>query len=399
MNNTIIETCLKAYCGYLRDKTPMQAARIKVQLDKITCYTVENAGNSRTITTTEADFVVKMVYGENREPEMTEAYTNQYTGKKVKAYYGLYVGNISYEIKKTLFDFAMYLRENFKTFEEAIEADNKEYTRLESERIWVEQKAREAEENEKAHQREKAEFDQKLLDEAAALIGTKVHEVTRSVLQGTDLYTKYDPDAIDVRFMRLYVMAKDIENLLAKEELCTLLHNGNTISIKLFGIYSGVKMPKSHKERINLINGLTQADIKPLDVDKFINKPARSKAKKGGKNKTYTFFTANRKTNSEGISEIIVKQETGSPIKLRDAIGTIVNAFVNKSAEGWHVTEKTTGLGISLYHATKHEALERAKNYISNNDFAKMCDCESIQAAITKISEAYTSLDAERSLV
>lgn len=262
MNNTIIETRLKAYCGYLRNKTPMQAARIKKQLDKVTCYTVDDNDSERTIRTTEADFVVKMLYGENREPRATEAHIEQSTGKKVKAYYGLYIERYSYEVNKTTYDFALYLRDNFKTFEEAIEADTAEYTRLENERAEEDRKALEAAEAEKRQEETEAEMQATILKTAEALIGSKVHEVTKSVLSRFNWYDG-SPNT-DKRFMMLYAMAQNIENPFVKSELCSLLHNDNKASIQLFGLFSGVNMPKTHKERIDLVNRLKQADIRSL---------------------------------------------------------------------------------------------------------------------------------------
>jgi hypothetical protein len=103
------------------------------------------------------------------------------------------------------------------------------------------------------------------------LLGTKAESIRRELFEKIYADDKYVKDRINdteniIRSMRLYIYAKNIENPFAKERLCSWLHNDNKASIKLFSIYSGVKMPKTYKERKAVINGLKQSDINLMEL-------------------------------------------------------------------------------------------------------------------------------------
>lgn len=261
---------LKAYCGYLKGKTPMQAARISAQLDKHTCYNIydkETCKVSETIRGTEAECVLDLIFNHKCTPNAREMSVYKRGGNiKKEIVYALDCKDFSFfELKKTVYNYAVYLYEYFQSFESALGADNAEFSRLEAERLEAEKKALEEEEREKAQEAAEAEFNQKLANEAAALVGTKIHDLTKSIL---NTYSWYNgATSTDIRFMKLYVMAQNIENPLAKAELRSLLHNDNKASIRLFSTFSGVKMPSSHKERCDIINGLKQSDIRHDEVN------------------------------------------------------------------------------------------------------------------------------------
>lgn len=265
MKKEICELRLKAYCGYLRTKTPLQAAKIQAQLDKTYRWKINQDGfGDKTVILPIADYIVMMIYGERQKAEIWEYYNSKC--KPQKGYRLISDTEKTFlEMNKTQYDFAVYIGKNFSTFELALEADNAEFSRLETERISAEKKALEEEERAKAQKAAEAEFNQKLLNDAAALVGTKVHDLTKSVLNSYSWYN--GTVSTDIRFMRLYVMAQNIENPFAKSELCGLLHNDNKASIRLFSTFSGVKMPSSHKERCDIINGLKQSDIRRDEVN------------------------------------------------------------------------------------------------------------------------------------
>ena len=178
-------------------------------------------------------------------------------------------GKCYFELNKTQYDFVCYLMENsLNTKESMIAYDKADIERIEAlKQVEQEEKARlEAEEQKK--QEEKEKFKQWM------------HEESEKI----PLFQK---DLIDTIFLNIYgeantwnyslaVCINNYNNPLCKEEVITRLHNDNKASIKIFECLTGLKLPKSYKERKIYLEGLTVSDFKEM----IEYKPRKNREKK-----------------------------------------------------------------------------------------------------------------------
>lgn len=281
------------YCGFCNGKTPMQQGRIASQLDKKIRWT-DKSGKVRI--TSEEEFVANKILDEGCVPntiieEYGYHYENGWYGRekvwgkleKPKTIYTLsYKENDTYyEINKTVWEFARYISEHFATIEDFDREVQNEQERIRLAEEETKRKEQEAIEAEEKAAREKEEFERYCTDEIIKLANTKIYDVAAEVFKkeyGEEYFYKYQLNGFFhkgkrefvegvCRNMILYICAREIDNPLAKDRLIRWLYNDNKASIKMFEEYSGVKMPKTYKKRVALIERLTSKDINLMAVN------------------------------------------------------------------------------------------------------------------------------------
>ena len=164
--------------------------------------------------------------------------------------------NCYFELNKTQYDFVCYLLENGLNTEEVILAyDKADIERVEAlKQAEQEEKTRqEIEERKKSEERERMK---RIIAEEAQYILQEEKEVADSVfsaIYGTEC-RNYD----------LIALIHNFDDIYCKEEIISRLHNDNKASIKIFECITGLKLPKSYKERKVYLDGLTPIDFKGM---------------------------------------------------------------------------------------------------------------------------------------
>ena len=75
---------------------------------------------------------------------------------------------------------------------------------------------------------------------------------------------------------RILTLIDNIDNDLCKDTLMNWLHNGNRASIKVFECITGLKLPKSNKERREYLRGLSKSNY----IESVEFKPRKKATKK-----------------------------------------------------------------------------------------------------------------------
>lgn len=241
---------------------------------------------------------------------------------------------------KTYFDFANYIIDNFKTLD-----DIQNFIDFESDKIKAEQEAEQkriADEkaDKEAKEQAKKEFENWKCDEIEKLIDTDIHKLCAEVF--TSIYPEYN---YPLGNLSVIVYADNIENPLCRNELISMLHNNNKASIKVFEVYTGVKLAKNHKERITQLEAITKADYK--GVQEF--KPRKKSEHTEKELETYY------RRSKDGYIE-----DKGESIKIDGII-----FYIGKNEKGYYTAiEATTGLGCIDSQRTKQLAKDTLKNAV-----------------------------------
>lgn len=162
--------------------------------------------------------------------------------------------NCYFELNKTQYDFVCYLLENGLNTEESMLAYDKEDIKyIESlQQAEQEEKARQkAEERKRSEERERM---QRIIEEEAQYILQEEKEIVDSIF--LDMYGKENSWNYS-----LVALIHNFDDPYCKEEIISRLHNDNKASIKIFECITGLKLPKSYRERKAYIEGLTLADF------------------------------------------------------------------------------------------------------------------------------------------
>ena len=266
--------------------------------------------------------------------------------------------NRCYTWNKTYFDFAIYIIENFKTLD-----DVQSFINTESDRIKAEQEAEEKRiEGEKADkeakEQAKKDFENWKCDEVQKLIDTDIHKLCAEVF--TSIYPDYN---YPLGNLSVVVYADNIENPLCRNELISMLHNNNKASIKVFEVYTGIKLAKTHKERIAQLETIIKNDYK--GIQEF-------KPRKKSEHTEKELETYYRRVGNEYI------EAHGESIKIDG-----ITFYIGKNDKGMYsITESTTGILCSSDFKTNKTAAKTLIKEImqEKSEFIK----NSIRGAINK---------------
>ena len=248
--------------------------------------------------------------------------------------------NRCYTWNKTYFDFANYIIDNFKTLD-----DIQNYINVESDRIKAEQEAEqkrieEEKADKEAKEQVKKDFENWKCDEVQKLIDTDIHKLCAEVF--TSIYPDYN---YPLGNLSVVVYADNIENPLCRNELISMLHNNNKASIKVFEVYTGIKLAKTHKERITQLETITKNDYK--GIQEF--KPRKKSEHIEKELETYY------RRSKDGYVE-----DKGESIKID---GMIFYIGINEKGM-YTATEATTGLGCTDNQKTKKLIKDALKNAV-----------------------------------
>lgn len=262
-----------SYLGFLDDKTPMKAGKIKrtlTQLIRTDSEVLELRDN-----------VLLLVLGGS------QTYSNENSKS-----YGIYLkgdSGVFYDVTKTEWDFANYLIDAGFTTEEAVNNKIAEEVVM---REKVAEEARQAEKEAEKKRQDEAEFLRWLDDKALTYPLNKRAKLQDQIFM--DIYGETQPFN-----RRSLVLIDHFDNPVCKEHLCPYLHTDNKASRKLFECLTGLKLPKSNKETREFIAGITSTDFKD---------PILYKKRKQPKEKELEcFYTARNGVNGTEYDQVMGK--------------------------------------------------------------------------------------------
>lgn len=262
-----------SYFGFTDKCTPMQKAKKEAQLDKL----FKNGGEIMRF----ADFAVCMTFEKGYKGA-----TKTITHGMINGYFGREYGELSkprteylfgnpedcfYIINKTLFDYCNYITNTFNSFEEA-ETYAKAEAERKAEQEKLAEKARiEAEKAEQEKEQQKIIFNNWFFSECKKCIGTDEGKLCQKI------FTHYYGETVrrPTSVFGAIVLTKNIKNPMCRQELIERLHNGNKAGIKVFECFTGIKLPKTYKERIKVL-----LDIQPEQYKGMTEFKPRAKAEK-----------------------------------------------------------------------------------------------------------------------
>lgn len=193
---------------------------------------------------------------------------------------------------------------------------------------------KEAEEKETQVKQLRIDFDMWVKDEALKLVGTELEQLKTTVFNsvlGMDCSgSKYYAS------LKLFILIDNIENPFAKDSLCKWLHNDNKASIKLFEVYTGLTLPKTHKERNTLIMSLTKEQFKGI-------KEFKPRKKSDNTNKAEKELKSFYKCENDGKGSTTYKEYFGEEVRYK---GWIFYVMQNPIEKTYGITEANTGLSM-----------------------------------------------------
>lgn len=266
--------------------------------------------------------------------------------------------NRCYTWNKTYFDFANYIIDNFKTLDDIQNFINTESDRIKAEQEAEEKRIADEKADKEAKEQAKKDFENWKCDEIQKLIDTDIHRLCAEVF--TSIYPDYN---YPLGNLSVVVYADNIENPLCRDGLISMLHNNNKASIKVFEVYTGVKLVKNHKERIAQLETITKSDYKGIQEFK-----PRKKSEHTEKELEIYY----RRIKDEYVKAY------GESIKIDG-----ITFFIGKNDKGMYsVTESTTGILCSSDFKTSKTAAKTLIKEImqKQGDFIK----NSINGAISK---------------
>mgnify|MGYP003413647516 CR=1 FL=1 len=240
--------------------------------------------------------------------------------------------NRCYTWNKTYFDFANYIIDNFKTLDDIQNFINTESDRIKAEQEAEEKRIADEKADKEAKEQAKKDFENWKCDEIKKLIDTDIHKLCAEVF--TSIYPEYN---YPLGNLSVVVYADNIENPLCRDSLISMLHNNNKASIKVFEVYTGVKLAKTHKERITQLETITKNDYKGMQ---------EFKPRKKSEHTEKELETYYRRVGNEYI------EAHGESIKIDG-----ITFYIGKNDKGMYsVTESTTGILCSSDFKTSKTA-------------------------------------------
>lgn len=165
--------------------------------------------------------------------------------------------NCYFELNKTQYDFVCYLLENGLNTEEAILAYDKADIECAEELKQEEQEEKARQEAEERKRLEERERMKRIIAEEAQYILPEEKEIVDSIF--FDMYGKGNSWNYS-----LVALIHNFDDPHCKEEIISRLHNDNKANIKIFECITGLKLPKSYKERKEYLKKLVLANFKGM---------------------------------------------------------------------------------------------------------------------------------------
>lgn len=327
--------------GYTQNLSPMKKAKVEKTLSKLIRY--EN------IVMNISEFVTRKII-EGSTPAYEENYS--YYSKKIDGYtkpktlYKLSKDSCYNEITKTEYDYALWLIDNDITTPEAYEDAKKQ----EEQRLLNIEKQLQEEENERI--RVQKELQQKEDDFKIWLEEeSKKYDNEKNIALAKKIYLEYIGQSNNDMINRILTLIDNMDNIHCKDTLINWLHNDNKASIKVFECITGLKLPKTNKERREYLRGLSKSDYK----------------------ESIEFTPRNKATEKELIE---FKIRVGNDIsiargeKLNNKYG--LNLYIQYSNDGYAITEGSTGMLLVHFKPTKKELMEAYSEALNDSKIDRL---------------------------
>lgn len=251
-------------------------------------------------------------------------------------------GKTYFELNKTQYDFVCYLIENGLNAEESILAyDKADVERVEAlQRAEAEEKARQ--EEAKAKEDAERERMKRIIAEESQYISEEEKAIVESVflsIYGQSNNWNYS----------LVALIHNFDDKYCKEEIISRLHNDNKASIKIFECITGLKLPKSYKERKAYLEGLKKEDFQEIVQYKPRKKAEHTEEKEVQKEEFYTFMGDNswRKVIAEPITKYGIEM------------------FLHCDNGIWKISHAEVGMSLAS-GKTKTECMQKLKELVDN---------------------------------
>lgn len=249
-------------------------------------------------------------------------------------------GKCYFELNKTQYDFTCYLLGNGLNTKEAVlaydEADVEHVEAL-KQAIQEEKTRQEAEERKRLEERERMK---RIIAEETILQEEK--EIVDSIF--LDMYGKENSWNYS-----LVALIHNFDDPYCKEEIISRLHNDNKASIKIFECITGLKLPKSYKERKNYLDGLTLADYKGMTQYKSRKKREEKEVQKE------EFYINERTPEGQRWSKVIAE-----PFSKYD-----VDMFIRCCNGIFSISLAEAGMKV-CDGRTKTECIDRLKKFVED---------------------------------
>lgn len=206
-------------------------------------------------------------------------------------------GKCYFELNKTQYDFVCYLMENGLNTEESMIAHDKADIEHMEALKQTEQEERSRLEAEEQKRMEEKERMKRIIAEEAQHILSEEKKIVDSIF--LSMYGKENTWNYS-----LVALIHNFDNHYCKEEIISRLHNDNKASIKIFECITGLKLPKSYKERKAYLEGITPADFKGITE----YKPRKKREKKEVHQEE--FYINERTPNGQQWTKVIAEPFT-----------------------------------------------------------------------------------------
>ena len=247
---------ITSFLGFTNTIKEPRKTKVEATLDKLIRGEDGVVYNRRTF------LVNALLEGRRVQKEENVLRYNRRTGEanKPKTEYQLRFDNEGYymEIMKTDFDFFNYCNDHGLNTEEHINdfimQEELDLVKKEAEEAEAQ---KEAEENARIQEEEIAKVEAMLWEEVQTLPAEE-KEIMNSIF-----VSMLGMEANNNSYV-LICMIHHIDNTICKQKIKERLHNDNKASIKTFECITGLKLPKTYKERMAYIDGLTSADLQTM---------------------------------------------------------------------------------------------------------------------------------------
>lgn len=256
--------------GFEKTLSPMRAANAKAALSKQYRYSLydENGNETEKKIMREAEFIAYSLQS-GRKPETSiehncgKCQVTYCPGNDLcshgKTVYSMSDGRFSTNITKTGYDFANFLINfgltTFDAVQAKIDSENEEKEKKAQEAVRIEQEQKAAKEAEQQAETEYKEW----LREAIANYGCIDASENEKILIQKEIFLDVQ-QYYHQRVIDLLVCIDNIDNPRCRRDIISRLHNHNPASIRTFEYVTGVKLAKSHKERITQLEVISKAD-------------------------------------------------------------------------------------------------------------------------------------------
>jgi len=350
---------LKTDLGYLKGFSDLQRGKINIQLEKLVRY-------KNIIHDYKNYIAIRIIEGFNI-PKVEENYTyykKDGEKSKPKTLYMLTHKEGTYiELNKTLYSFAKWLIENgLITEEKIIEVDNMECLRLEKIKQEEERIRLEEEQKENELKRIKENFETELEEKIKNYNNTDRLALAERI--HLDILGEYYTRSARM----ILVIIENFDNDLYREKAKSILHLDNKASRKIFECVTGITLPKTLKETMNILDNITSKDF--ADMKEF-------KSRKKYEKKEINLEKFYVRIGADGTKLAIVEGEKINHLGL--------GLFINHNTDGYSITEVTTGLQLIGKDTNKQRLIKSLKERVTEDNIGRIK--ELIQNTINRLGE------------